>query len=101
MKRCDLDEQAVCRQCNRQASHPRARRICDAIGLGTHLATALDAVGVTKQRAAAAAAAVGLGSCGCEERERWMNEVSAAYLGIGRPAESGLTVAPDGQQPNP
>ena len=57
---------------------PPARRP----GLGDMVAAGLSAVGITKDRAQAVAQAVGLQDCGCEERQRRLNELGKK-LGIG------------------
>jgi hypothetical protein len=46
------------------------------------VAAGLSAVGITKDRAQAVAQAVGLQDCGCEERQRRLNELGKK-LGIG------------------
>jgi hypothetical protein len=61
-------------------------------GLGDRVASALSAVGITKQRAQAVASAVGIRDCGCAGRQAAINR--AGYrLGIGTPppADSGPT----------
>lgn len=56
------------------------RRPAPSSGLGDYVASALDAVGITKQRFEAV---VG-GPCGCQERQESLNEWGAKHLGIGR-----------------
>ena len=55
-----------------------------APGLGDRVASALDAVGITKERVSAVAAVVGIADCGCAERQAWLNRVGHA-VGIGTP----------------
>jgi hypothetical protein len=55
-----------------------------APGLGDCVASALDAVGITKERVSAVAAAVGIEDCRCAERQAWLNRVGHA-VGIGTP----------------
>jgi hypothetical protein len=55
-----------------------------APGLGDRVASAFDAVGITKQRVAAVAAVVGIDDCGCAKRQAWLNSVGHA-VGIGTP----------------
>jgi hypothetical protein len=55
-----------------------------APGLGDCVASALDAVGITKERVSAVAAAVGIADCGCDNRQAWLNRVGHA-VGIGTP----------------
>lgn len=47
-------------------------------GLGDYVASALDAIGITKDRVEAI---VG-GPCGCPERQAAMNDFGAKYLGL-------------------
>jgi hypothetical protein len=71
-------------------------RICHAApkprpGLGDITASALAAVGLTKERVEAV---VG-GPCGCDERQAWLNAAGEKWLGIGNPSP---TEAKDGQE---
>jgi len=56
----------------------------ESTGLGDMIASALDAVGITKERVQALASKVGIKDCGCNERQRIANELGAKYLGIGQ-----------------
>jgi len=58
-------------------AYPRARP-----GLGDLVASGLNAVGITKERAQAAANAVGVKDCGCRKRHAWLNDAGAKYLGL-------------------
>ena len=51
-------------------------------GLGDRVASALDAVGITKKRVQAVASAVGIKDCGCAKRQERLNELGRK-LGIG------------------
>lgn len=53
-------------------------------GLGDRLASALNAVGITKDRVQAVASKVGVKDCGCKQRQQKLNELGQKYLGIGR-----------------
>lgn len=59
-------------------------------GLGDLAASALAAVGITKERVEAI---VG-GPCGCDERQETLNEIGRKWLGIGNPP---ATEAKDGE----
>jgi hypothetical protein len=54
-----------------------------AAGLGDMAAAALGAVGITKERAQAVAEKLGVKDCGCNRRQKWMNEMGNKYLGLG------------------
>jgi len=58
-------------------AYPRARP-----GLGDRVASALSAVGITKERAHAAASAVGIKDCGCKKRQEALNALGRR-LGLG------------------
>ena len=62
------------------AAYPRAKP-----GLGDMVASGLSAVGITKERVSKL---VG-GDCGCNKRQRKLNELGHKYLGIGSPTPSG------------
>lgn len=75
----------VCESCGRRVV--TKARICHAIcekqppGLGDHVASALSAVGITKERVSKA-----LGRpCGCKQRQQKMNDWGRKWLGIGAP----------------
>ena len=51
-------------------------------GLGDHVASALDAVGTTKERVQAVASAVGVKDCGCKKRQEALNNLGRKF-GIG------------------
>lgn len=59
------------------AAYPRARP-----GLGDRVASALDAVGITKARVQAVASMVGVKDCGCKQRQQALNAIGRR-LGIG------------------
>ena len=87
----DGSHDCACRACGRKV---RARRLpvraeCGN-GLGDRVASTLAAVGITKERVAAV-----IGDCGCEQRQKWLNEVGHR-LGIGTPDahETGNTPPP-------
>ena len=85
----DADSMHDC-TCSRCGRRVRVRRLpvnteCAAApGLGDRVASALDAVGITKERVSAVAAVVGIEDCGCAERQEWLNRVGHA-VGIGTP----------------
>lgn len=82
MTDCDIDPDSLrCRVCGAKVSGPNVRRNCRR-GLGDMVAGALEAVGITHDRAAAVAAAAGWRDCGCSERREWLNRVGRAF-GIG------------------
>ena len=68
-----------CEVCGRAAFRRDTHRNCRP-GLGDRVASALSAVGITKDRVSAL---VG-GDCGCQERQEWLNRVGR-QLGIGAP----------------
>lgn len=51
-------------------------------GLGDRVASALDAVGITKERVQAVASKVGVKDCGCAKRQQKWNEIGRKF-GIG------------------
>ena len=57
-------------------------------------ATALNALGITKARAAEVAKAFGSSSCRCQQRQEWMNEAGRQWLGIGNPPPAGDATGP-------
>lgn len=85
----DADSMHDC-TCSRCGRRVRVRRLpvnaeCAAApGLGDRVASALDAVGITKARVSAVAAAVGIDDCRCAERQAWLNRVGHV-VGIGTP----------------
>jgi hypothetical protein len=82
MINCDIDPSSLrCRVCGARVSSPNVRRNCgplQAPGLGDRVASALDAVGITKTRVEAV---VG-GPCGCDERQAWLNDAGEKWLGM-------------------
>jgi hypothetical protein len=94
MLNCDIDPTTCrCRVCGARVSRPHVRRNCGPVppGLGDMAASALAAVGATKERVEAV---VG-GPCGCDERQEAMNEFGRKWLGIGNPSP---TEAKDGKE---
>lgn len=99
MKQCVFHD-FVCVSCGVRTDREDAIRACPFIvpdrhqhetpGLGDRVASALAAVGITKERAAAV-----LGDCGCKQRQQWLNEVGHR-IGIGTPNihETGNTPPP-------
>lgn len=71
-----------CVRCGVKRSPPYPKRNCTP-GLGDKIAAGLDAVGITKARAAAVARAMGLDDCGCEQRQQLANDLGYR-LGIGK-----------------
>lgn len=65
----------------------------DPPGLGDYVASALDAIGITKARVEAV---VG-GPCGCQERQAAMNAAGAKWLGM----SPGSTAPPEIDPPTP
>jgi hypothetical protein len=96
---CDFTYDAGCGACQRCGFRlcgavPPIHRRCDvqpAPGLGDLAASALAAVGMTKERVERI---VG-GPCGCDERQEAMTEFGRKWLGIGNPSP---TEAKDGQE---
>lgn len=85
----------VCSRCGRSAScdessTPTARCLA---GLGDYVASALDAIGITKARVEAV---VG-GPCGCQDRQAAMNAAGAKWLGM----SPGSTDPPEIDPPTP
>lgn len=77
---CVVDDGAgYCRNCGHMLL-PGVGRLCAGPppGLGDVVASALSAVGITKERVEAL---VG-GQCGCPERQAAMNAAGAKYLGL-------------------
>lgn len=66
-------------------------------GLGDYVASALSAVGITKDLAQAAAAAVGISDCGCGKRQAAANALGHKYLGL----PAGSTAPPSDIEPAP
>ena len=58
------------------------RRNCGSVGLGDMVAAGLSLLGITKERVNAVAKSVGVDDCGCDERQRRLNELGRK-LGIG------------------
>lgn len=81
---CRIGDDLRCRCCGLPARSTRTRRNCSG-GLGDIVAAGLDAIGITKARAQAVAQAVGLAHCGCEQRQRLLNDLGRR-VGIGMPA---------------
>jgi len=83
---CKIDAISLtCHVCRRRAARPDVIRNCCAIpGIGDRLASALSAIGITKDFAQSAAAAAGFQDCGCDGRQQALNEFGYA-LGIGTP----------------
>ena len=78
---CDIDAASLCcRVCGARVSGPHVRRNCGPprLGLGDLTASALAAVGITKERVEAV---VG-GPCGCPERQAWLNAAGEKWLGL-------------------
>lgn len=71
-----------CVRCGVRRSPPYPKRACTP-GLGDRIAAGLDAVGITKARAAAVARAIGIDECGCSQRQQLANEIGYR-LGIGQ-----------------
>ncbi len=53
-------------------------------GLGDLVAYAFATVGITKGRVSLVARVVGIEDCGCEKRQKWLNQFGYS-LGIGAP----------------
>jgi len=53
------------------------------VGLGDMVASALDGIGVTKDRVQALANKIGIRDCGCKARQAAMNSFGQKYFGIG------------------
>ena len=81
MTLCDF-ENGQCVRC--RAPMLNQRQVCGSWspGLGDRLAAGLAAFGITKERVNAVAQAVGVTDCGCDERQRKLNELGRK-LGIG------------------
>lgn len=77
---CDFKD-GQCVRCGVRREPPYPKRRCNA-GLGDMVAAGLDAVGITKARAAAVARAMGMDGCGCEQRQQALNELGRKF-GIG------------------
>lgn len=93
MADCVFDKQSLrCKTCGAYATRPDVRRNCRP-GLGDYVASALDAIGITKARVEAA---VG-GPCGCRERQAAMNAAGAKWLGM----SPGSTAPPEIDPPTP
>jgi hypothetical protein len=100
---CDFDvagESFVCKNCGiripqRLSPSGKPFVVCtkpvvgrpepEPAGLGDMVASALDGVGITKDRVQALAKKVGINDCGCSRRQEMMNRFGQKYLGIGRP----------------
>ena len=82
MLTCDIDPETLkCRRCHARVTRLGIDRNCScasAPGLGDRFASALDTVGITKDRVEA----VFGGPCGCDERQAWMNEAGEKWLGL-------------------
>lgn len=86
MKQC-VFRNYVCTSCGVKTDREDAVRACPFIvkvhqesgppGLGDRVASALAAVGITKERAAAV-----IGDCGCKQRQQWLNMFGRRF-GIG------------------
>ena len=77
---CDIaPESLCCRVCGARVSAAHVRRNCGtpAPGLGDLAASALAAVGITKELVEAV-----VGPCGCDERQAWMNAAGEKWLGL-------------------
>jgi len=70
------------RPCGRSGVCLKCRKTPVTPGLGDMVASALSAVGITKERAQAVAAVVGVKDCGCKKRQERLNELGRR-LGIG------------------
>jgi hypothetical protein len=89
---CDIDSQSrLCSRCGKPAFSAGVQRNCSP-GLGDRVASALSAVGITKDRAQAVANAVGVKDCGCRGRQEALNRIGY-QIGIGTPPppDSGQT----------
>ena len=96
MTDCDIEPSSLrCRVCGASVSSPSVRRNCGTPppGLGDMVAAGLSAVGITKERVEAV---VG-GPCGCSERQAWMNDAGAQWLGM----SPGSTAPPEIDPPTP
>ena len=96
MTDCDIDPLSLrCRVCGAAVSSPFVRRNCGTTppGLGDYVASALSAVGITKERVEAV---VG-GPCGCSERQGYINAAAAKWLGM----SPGSTAPPEIDPPTP
>lgn len=82
VRQCGEDFLAFCQRCGamvRVASLNKPVAICRPTpGLGDHVANALDAIGITKDRVEAL---VGR-PCGCPERQAALNAIGAKWLGL-------------------
>jgi hypothetical protein len=93
-KLCKIDSQTLsCVSCGARVSRLDVRRNCAPVvpGLGDRVASALDAIGITKDRVEKF---VG-GPCGCQERQSAMNVAGAKWLGL----PPGSTAPPDVDPP--
>jgi hypothetical protein len=52
-------------------------------GLGDIAAKAFESVGITKERADKVAKAVGFSGCGCDDRQRRLNDFGLKMFGLG------------------
>lgn len=82
MLACDIDPASLrCRVCGARVTKTGVSRNCrPPAGLGDYVAAGLSAVGITSDRVEAL---VG-GPCGCDERQKALNEWGRNTLGIGR-----------------
>jgi len=79
---CDIDDSSLqCSRCGARFVHARVVSQCPgrrSPGLGDRVASALDSVGITKERVEAL---VG-GPCGCSGRQAALNAAGAKWLGL-------------------
>jgi hypothetical protein len=77
--RCDIDPESLrCKRCGVHVTRPAVIRDCAGPGLGDRVASALSALGITKDRVSKLAG----GGCGCAKRQAAMNAAGAKYLGL-------------------
>jgi len=80
-KLCKIDSQTLsCVSCGARVSRLDVRRNCGPVvpGLGDRVASALDAIGITKDRVEKF---VG-GPCACPERQAALNAIGEKWLGM-------------------